>query len=101
MNLLDKIQIFFGRQALIDAIKETISLLENSKDSDWSSLTAIEIKEILQGEVYKIKNNQEFDKLEFAVLFAVTGNVQETAMRNGWHTEYLEIAHVIDRYTDR
>lgn len=101
MNLLDKIQTFFGKQDLIDAIKETISLLENSKDSDWSSLTAIEIKETLQGEVYKIENNQEFDKLELAVLFAVTSDVQETAMRNGWHAEYLKIAGVIDRYTDR
>jgi len=81
MNLLNKIQIFFGKQDLINAIKKTIRLLENSKDSDWSGLTAVEIKEILQGELYKIENNQEFDKQELAVLFAVTSNVQETAMR--------------------
>ena len=86
---------------MIDAIKKTIELLEDSEDSDWSNFTAIEIKEILQGELYKIENNQEFDKLELAVLFAVTGNVQETAMRNDWHAEYLKIADVIDKYTER
>jgi hypothetical protein len=101
MNLLNKIQIFFGKQDLINAIKKTIRLLENSKDSDWSGLTAVEIKEILQGELYKIENNQEFDKQELAVLFAVTSNVQETAMRNDWHAEYLEIADVIDKYTEQ
>jgi len=101
MSLLDKIQVFFGKQDLIDAIKKTIELLENSEDSDWSSLTADEIKELMQSELYKIENNQEFDKLELAVLFTVTGNVQETAMRNDWHTEYLKIADVIDKYTER
>ncbi len=93
--------MFFGKQDLIHAIKKTIGLLENSKDSDWSSLTAVEIKEILQDELYKIENNQKFDKQELAVLFAVTSNVQETAMRNDWHKEYLEIADVIDKYTER
>ena len=100
-GLLNKIQTYFGKQDLIDAIKKTIELLEDSEDSDWSNFTAIEIKEILQGELYKIENNQEFDKLELAVLFAVTGNVQETAMRNDWHAEYLKIADVIDKYTER
>jgi len=44
MSLLDKIQVFFGKQDLINAIKKTIELLENSEDSDWSNLTVIEIK---------------------------------------------------------
>ena len=86
---------------MIDAIKKTILLLENSEDSDWSNLTVTEIKEILHGELYKIENNQEFDKVELSVLFAVASNVQEVAMRNNWHSKYLEIADVIDRYTER
>ena len=101
MNLLNKIQIFFGKQDLIVAIKKTIMLLENSKDSDWSNLTVVEIKEGLRNELYKIENNQEFDKLELAVLFTVTGNVQETAMWNGWPVDYLKIAGVIDKYTEQ
>jgi len=101
MNLLNKIQMFFRKQDLIDAIKKIIRLLENSKDSDWSNLTAVEIKEVLRGELYKLENNQEFDKLELAVLFTVTGNIQETAIRNNWHVEYLETANVIDKYTEQ
>ena len=85
---------------MIDAITKTIELLENSEDSDWSNLSVVEIKEILRGELCKVENNQEFDKLELAVLFVVTGNIQETAMRNDWHTEYLKIADVIDKYTE-
>jgi len=93
--------MFFRKQDLIDAIKKIIRLLENSKDSDWSNLTAVEIKEVLRGELYKLENNQEFDKLELAVLFTVTGNIQETAIRNNWHVEYLETANVIDKYTEQ
>jgi hypothetical protein len=98
MSLLNKIQTYFGKQDLVNAIKKTIELLE---DSDWSNFTAIEIKEVLRGELYKIENNQEFDKLELAVLFAPTSNVQETAIQNDWYAEYLTIAGVIDKYTER
>ena len=91
--------MLFGNQQLIDILSKTIKLLEDSEDSDWSNLTAVEIREVLQGELYKIENNQSFDKSELAILFAVTGNVQETAMQNGWHDEYLKIADVIDKYT--
>ncbi len=80
MSLLSKVQMFFGKEDLISALERTIELLKESEDSDWSSLTAGEIKEILVREVQKIKNNQDFDKLELAVLFAVTSNIQETAM---------------------
>lgn len=91
--------MLFGNQQLIDALSKTIKLVENSEDSDWSNLTATEIREVLQGELYKIENNQSFDKSELAILFAVTGNVQKIAMQNGWHEEYLKIADVIDKYS--
>jgi hypothetical protein len=57
MNLLSKVQMFFGKEDLISALERTIELLKKSEDSDWSNLTASEIKEILAREVRKIKNN--------------------------------------------
>lgn len=85
-------------QKLILAIEKTIQLLDQSEDSDWSSLTAVEIKKLLEAELQKIRNQQEFDKTELNVLFAPTGNIQETAMWNEWHKEYLKIADIVDSY---
>lgn len=91
--------MFNEKQDLIDAIKKTIEFLENSEDSIWSNLSAVENKERLQEELNKIENNQKFNNLELAILFAPTGSVQETAMENDWHKEYMEIADIIDKYT--
>ena len=99
MKLSDKLRLLTGQHNLISALERTIELLKNSEDSDWSNLTAGELVEVLDKEVSKIKNNQDFDKFEIAVLFAPTGNIQETAMRNDWHKEYLKISTAIDRYT--
>ncbi len=99
MSLLKQIRVITGIHTLISALERTIELLESSKDSDWSNLTADELAETLKKELSKIKNNRDFDKFEIAVLFAPTGNIQETAMRNNWHREYLKISTTIDKYT--
>jgi uncharacterized membrane protein YheB (UPF0754 family) len=99
MNLITKIQMFFGNQRLVDSLKRTVKLLEQSEDSDWTNLTVKEITAILEREIHKLKENQGFDKLELATLYAPTGYVQETAMANNWHREYLEIAKTVDKFT--
>lgn len=99
MNLITKIEMFFGKQELISALERTIQLLAESEDSDWSSLTANEIKQILELELQKINDGEEFDKVELAVLFTPASNIQETAMWNNWHSEYLRIAEIVDGYT--
>jgi len=35
------------------------------------------------------------------VEFAPTSTIQEIAMANGWHDEYLRLAEVVDRHVDR
>ncbi len=97
MTLLTKIHSFFGKQDLLIALERTNELLDQSENSDWSSLSAGEIKTILEREIYKIKENQGFDKLELAVLYAPTSNIQETAMWNNWHEEYLKIVKISNR----
>jgi hypothetical protein len=99
MKFLNKFWKLSRRHDLVSALERIIELLENSEDSDWSNLTAGELAKVLSKELSKIKNNQEFDKREIAILFAPTGNIQETAIWNDWHKEYLEISEVIDGYT--
>lgn len=99
MNICEKIYFYFYKGELISAIETTIKLLKHSEDSIWSNLTVLEVKEILERELFKIKNGEDFDKIELAVLFTVASNVQEIAMHNGWSKEYMEIAKVIDKFT--
>jgi len=101
MNLLHKFRMFFGKEKLVSAIKRTTKLLDQSEDSDWSSLSAEEIKQILEQELNNIAQNKGFNKVELAVLYAPTGAIQETAMVNGWDEEYLKIAEIIDKFTGR
>lgn len=83
---------------LISAIEKTVQLLDQSKDCDWSRRTVVEIKKLLEAEPQKIRSQQEFNKTELSILFAPTGDIQETAMLNGWHKRYLVIAKIVDLY---
>ena len=91
--------MFFGNQRLVDSLKRTVELLEQSEDSDWTNVTVEEISAILERELHKLKEKRGLDKLELATLYAPTGCIQETAMSNSWHQEYLEIAKTVDKFT--
>ncbi len=99
MNFCEKIYFYFNKEELISAIERTIKFLEHSEESIWSNLTVAETIEILESELSKIKNGEEFNEIELAVLFTVASNIQEISMYNGWSKQYIEIAEVIDRFT--
>ena len=86
-------------EKLISALEETISLLRNSRSSDWSSLSAEEIIRRLEAEVGKAKNSQPMDINLLDRLFAPTGVIQEISISNGWGTMFLRISKVVDEFT--
>ena len=86
-------------EKLISALEETISLLRNSRSSNWSSLSAEEIIRRLEAEVVKGKNSKPMDINLLDRLFAPTGVIQETSIDNGWGTQFLRISEVVDEFT--
>lgn len=86
-------------EKLVSALEETISLLRNSRSSDWSSLSAEEIIRRLEAEVGKAKNSKPMDINLLDRLFAPTGVIQEISISNGWGTMFLRISKVVDEFT--
>jgi hypothetical protein len=89
-------------QKLVSVLEKTIELLEKSEDSMWTETTVSEAKEILETQLNYLKTTGNFefsDKSKIKFLFLPTGALQEISITNGWSSEYLKFAQVIDRYT--
>jgi len=84
---------------LIEALRETILLLDRSKDSGWTTQTVTQIKAILSENIKALETDGSFQKRTLGVLFAPTGSIQETAISNGWPDEYMRLASVVDLHT--
>jgi hypothetical protein len=86
-------------ERLISALEETISLLQKSESSAWSSLSPQEIIRRLEAEIRKAQNRKPVDVDLLDRLFAPTGVLQEISIDNGWGTKFLHIAETVDRFT--
>ena len=85
---------------LISALEETISLLRNSQASDWASTSVKEVIGTLESEIDKAKNSEPVDSKLLKSLFAPTGSIQETAIDNGWETDFQRISEIIGGLID-
>lgn len=81
---------------LLDALRRTCDLLESSADSDWTVMSAEEIRKELLEFISALESKEQYDKSRLSLLFGPTGPVQETSMANDWSDEMLDLAHVID-----
>ncbi len=79
------------------ALEQTCELLEQSEPTPYSPLTPVELRRKLMKIVEALRNDQPYNRGILTIEFAPTSTVQEIAMENGWHDEYLEIASVVDK----
>ena len=92
------------REALIDILRRIRELLQGSQGSDWSPLTPKEVEKNILCSLNKLENGKKLwpsDKLELSVEFEVTSTLQEIAMANDWHHEFLKLANDFDRLIKR
>jgi len=87
--------------ALITALERTCALLERSEESVWSPLTPSEVAENLRLAIGRLVRGEAVDYRHLGVEFAPTSTIQEIAMANGWHDEYMQLAEVIDDHVER
>lgn len=85
-------------ERLIFALEETVSLLQESKSSDWSPMPAEEIIRRLKLEISKAKNSRPIDVILLERLFAPTGPIQEISIDNGWGTKFLRLSEIVDEF---
>ena len=86
-------------KSLIEALRETVALLDRSKDSDWAGRTVAELKQILGENITTLEARGSFQKQILDGLYGPTGSINETAIRNGWSDEYIRLASIVDLYT--
>ena len=88
-------------RSLITALERTCVLLERSEESDWSPLTPVEVAENLRQAIGRLARGEFVDYRNLRIEFAPTSTIQEIAMANGWHDEYMQLAEVVDGHVDR
>ncbi len=86
-------------QPLVAALERASELLGRSEASDWSARSPAEVQQSLSKILRSISLAEEWLPFDLAVEFAPTSSVQEIAVWNGWHDEYLTLEAVVDQYT--
>jgi hypothetical protein len=84
---------------IIEELNNTLKYLKNSDDAPFSNKTVEEIANILNETINQIRKNENYNNDEIKILFAPTGDIQETAIKNNWINEYIKIAEKMDNIT--
>jgi hypothetical protein len=87
--------------SLVTALERTCTLLDRSEESVWSPLTPAEVADNLRKTIRGLVRGEAVNYLTLRVEFAPTSTIQEIAMANGWHDEYMELASVVDSHVEQ
>ncbi len=82
---------------ITEAFNLLIARLSDSSESGWSAWSPDEIADRLVA-LRDTPMLSEADKLDLRALLAPTGPVQEIAIANDWHDDYMKCAAALDRY---
>ena len=82
--------------SLAITLEKTLALLRKSKSSLYSNLSVEEVILQLEEELNKRKGLRPVDMRRLKALFAPTGAIQDISIDNGWGTEFLILANVLD-----
>lgn len=81
---------------LFKTLVATIELTSRSQESDWSSTSPEMAVSELRSAVDRLFSRSETKASDINYLFGPTGPLQEIAIANGWHDEYLVLAEEWD-----
>lgn len=85
------------RQVLVAVLSECLAHTRRSTDGLDAGLGTTEIAKSLQRAVVRLEKGKRIDRLQLELLFAPTGDLQETSIDNGWDDEFLELSARFDR----
>jgi hypothetical protein len=80
--------------SILEKIKEYLLV---SDDSDWSSKTPNEIIIELDESIQNLREKGVCETMLLKVLFAPTGDIQETALISEWHAKYIKLSSEFDK----
>lgn len=82
---------------LIAVLRRCRALSDVSQDAMYASASAAEVVAALDRGIAALTSGGQPDRTELTLLFAPTGDLQETAIANGWAGEYLTLSAEFDR----
>ena len=77
-------------------LKETNLYVRESKESGWDLIDPEEVQSELDQCIRLLSKRGKINFFDLAVLYAPTGTLQELAMANGWHKQYMKLANRFD-----
>jgi hypothetical protein len=81
---------------LVDVLTRCREFCKASHDAAWSTRSIAEIAGVLDRAIEASERGTKLNYDELKVLFAPTGDLQETAIANGWAEEYLLLSARFD-----
>ncbi len=80
------------------ALRRTLELVESSQSSIWANDEVETISQHLRAAIAALESGTPMDLELLSVLFAPTGDIQETSLANGWGDEFLALARAMDAF---
>jgi hypothetical protein len=80
------------------ALRRTLELVESSQSSLWANDEVETISQHLRAAISALESGAPVDLELLSVLFAPTGDIQETSLASGWGDEFLSLARAIDAF---
>jgi hypothetical protein len=82
--------------SLIALLQRCRELSVASQDALYSSTGTAEIVAVLNRGIESIERRTQLNRYELKLLFAPSGELQETSIANGWAVEYLLLSKQFD-----
>lgn len=83
---------------LVMALERTCALLAESDEALWAADSPRTVKGRLERVVRRARAGRRWDRDAVRLEYAPTNSLQDIAMENGWHDEYMEIAATVDSH---
>ena len=88
-------------EQLVGILKRTEEYLLRSDESHWASIPLQELLRIVATNIRNLQQHSIYNRHAVVELFLPTGALQETAIENGWETEFLQLASACDAITSK
>ncbi|TQF70044.1 hypothetical protein [Pseudoalteromonas luteoviolacea] len=86
-----------AKNMLIDILHQLLQHLDKSQDSIWSDIEVSQVVIIIENQLSSLNKTNKLNVSKIHYLFLPAAPLQEIAIENGWHEEYLILAERFDR----
>ena len=87
-------------QELIDTMTQVRTLLSRSAKSLYAESEPTDIIAILDTNIQTLSENGSYSRGDLILLFAPTGDIQDTSIENGWGEQFIALSEKFDKLVE-